>query len=133
MGWHDRPVLGSMRRGLSISLILLLWLPALAGLLPAWGESRLPFCCRRQGAHHCASEVAQNDGPGTSFRAPSRCPQFPGARPAIVPPIFFIARIAAHGPALVSGFYTRVSRREAARAGLLRAQADRGPPSPAIA
>src|SRR3954468_7234748 len=133
MGWDDRLVLGSMRRALSISLILLLWLPALVALLPASGESRLPFCCRRQGAHHCASAAAQNDGPGASLRAPLKCAQFPAARPAISQPAFFIARAPAHWPALVSGHCARISRREAARTGLLRAQVDRGPPSPALA
>ena len=43
-----------MRRALTIFLILNLWLGPLAAILPASDESRLPPCCRRHGAHHCA-------------------------------------------------------------------------------
>ncbi len=119
-----------MRRVLSISLFLLLWLPAIAGLMPGAGDARLPSCCRRQGAHHCAMEGAeQSIFPGPGFSAPARCPQFPADFPATVSAVFVVASVPAHWPAMTAGIYSRVARREAARAGLLRAQLDRGPPS----
>ena len=122
-----------MRRALSISLILLLWLPAFAALLPGTDDARLPFCCRRQGAHHCAMEnsgaAAQADGSGPAFHAPSRCTQFPASLPATVSPASAVAAAPAEWPSLTSGIYSRVARLEAARAGRLRSQLDRGPPS----
>lgn len=126
-----------MRRALSISLILLLWLPAVAAVLPGNGEARLPFCCRRSGAHHCAMDAettsAQTVNSGPSVKAPSRCEQFPSAVPATISPVFVTASAPAHWPALTAGVYSRVARRDAARAGRLRAQLDRGPPSLALA
>jgi hypothetical protein len=126
-----------MRRALSISLILLFWLPAFAALMPGSEDVRLPYCCRRQGAHHCAMDSARNsDLPGTSgpaLKAPSRCPQFPGSLPATVAPVFVASAVPAQWPAVASGIYSSVARREAARAGRLRAQLDRGPPFSALA
>lgn len=67
-----------MRRGFSI---LLLALFALAPVLPALQggeESRLPACCRRHGAHHCAMSMqlaGQANQPG--FNAPAHCPCWP--------------------------------------------------------
>ena len=124
-----------MRRVLSISLILLLWLPALAALMPEAGDVRLPFCCRRAGAHHCAmsDDASQNDASGPAFSAPSHCPQFPAALPVTVSPILNTAAAPADWPALAAGTYTRVARREAARAGRMRAQLDRGPPPSVLA
>lgn len=122
-----------MRRALSISLILLFWLPAVAALLPGSGDVRLPWCCRRQGAHHCAMDAAASPSPGPAFKAPSRCAQFPADLPATVSPVFVAATAPVQWPALASAVYASVARREAARAGRLRAQLDRGPPSPAVA
>lgn len=122
-----------MRRALSISLILLLWMPALAALLPGSEDVRLPFCCRRQGAHHCAMDSGQNADSGPAVKASSRCSQFPAVLPATIAPVFVAAAIPAHRPTLVSGMYTSAARREAARAGRLRAQLDRGPPASALA
>jgi len=124
-----------MRRALSISLILLLCLPAVAAMLPGAGEVRLPFCCRRQGAHHCAMDAnsAQNNGSDHIISAPSRCPQFPAAPVLTRSSAFVPTTRAAIGPALVFAAYLPGPRRDAARPGRLRAQLDRGPPSSAIA
>jgi hypothetical protein len=121
-----------MRRAISISLILLLWLPALAALMPGSEDLRLPFCCRRQGAHHCAMDSVQGGASGPAFSAPSRCPQFPSALPATIAPPFAPAAAPAQWAALVSGIYTHVAQREAARVARLRAQLDRGPPRSAL-
>ena len=98
---------------------------------------RLPFCCRRSGVHHCAMDAetnsAQAGNSGLTVKAPSRCAQFPGAIPATISPVFVAVSTPAHWPALTAGIYARVARRDAARAGRLRAQLDRGPPSLALA
>lgn len=122
-----------MRRALSISLIVLLWLPALAALLPGSEDVRLPFCCRRQGAHHCAMDSGQNADSGPAIKASSRCAQFPAELPATIAPVFVAATAPAHWLAQVSAMYSSVANREAARAGRLRAQLDRGPPASALA
>jgi hypothetical protein len=122
-----------MRRGLSISLILLLWLPALAALMPGSEDLRLPFCCRRQGAHHCAMDSGQSGVSGHAFSAPSHCPHFPSALPATIAPPFVAAAAPAQWAALVSGVYAHVAQREAAHAGRFGAQLDRGPPHSALA
>jgi hypothetical protein len=130
--WHDRFTKAEMRRALSMSLILLLWLPAVSALLPGAADARLPFCCRRQGAHHCEMEAmagGQMDHSGPALTAPSHCPRFPASLPATISPVFATAGVPADWPALVSAMVTRVAGREAARAGRLRAQLDRGPPS----
>ncbi|MGA9669376.1 MAG: hypothetical protein WBQ94_09220, partial [Terracidiphilus sp.] len=43
-----------MRRALSTLLILFFGLGPLVATLSADDESRLPYCCRRHGDHHCA-------------------------------------------------------------------------------
>jgi len=125
--------LGRMRRALSISLILVFWLPALTALLPGSEDARLPYCCRRHGAHHCEMNSEDTGASGPVLKAPSHCPQFPGPPPATVAPVFVAASAPAQWLALASGIYSSVARREAARAGRLRAQFDRGPPSCALA
>lgn len=122
-----------MRRVLSISLILLLWMPTLAALLPGSEDVRLPFCCRRHGAHHCGMDAGDGGVQSPAIKAPSRCTQFPAALPATTAPVFVAAAIGTELPAPVSGMYTSVARREAADAGRLRAQLDRGPPASALA
>ncbi len=68
-----------MRRVVGVFLILLFWLGPLAAVLPANAESRLPACCRRNGAHHCALSAASHPYSGGSpvFAHPSQCPSFP--------------------------------------------------------
>ena len=122
-----------MRRALSISLILLLWLPALVALMPGSEGARLPYCCRRQGTHHCAMDSAESGASGPAFKAPSHCPHFPGSLPATIAPVFVAVAPPGQWPALASGMYSSAARREAAYAGQLRAQLDRGPPSSAPA
>jgi hypothetical protein len=73
-----------MRRPLAFLLILFFALGPLQGLLEASDDLRLPACCRRNGAHHCAmSETMQAaleraPSPAPAFTAPASCPSFPG-------------------------------------------------------
>jgi len=74
-----------MRRALSLFLILFFGLWPLAATLPAGDDLRLPPCCRRHGAHHCAMAMrlaalmSQAESGGTPVaEAPSTCPLYPG-------------------------------------------------------
>ena len=73
-----------MRRPLAFLLILFFALGPLQGVLEAGEDSRLPACCRRQGAHHCAMseemQAAMERATSTApaFSAPATCPSFPG-------------------------------------------------------
>jgi hypothetical protein len=70
-----------MRRGLPLFLIALLGLWPLAGLTAASDESRLPPCCRRHGAHHCAMAMAARARLRPTavplLEAPATCPNYP--------------------------------------------------------
>ena len=121
-----------MRRALSISLTLLLWLGPIASLLPGADEPRLPFCCRRHGAHHCAMDAAPAQGSGVALKAPSRCPQFP-ALAVTTAPAFGLAVPLKGLSALLISKYSPGAGRDDARAGQIETRAGRGPPKPAIA
>ncbi len=99
-----------MRRALSILLVTIFGFASFAPLVKSSHVSRLPVCCRRRGAHHCASMgempedaaariVAANSGANSgassgsaaTIGAPSRCPLYPGALHATLTPVFTIA------------------------------------------
>ena len=126
-----------MRRTFSISLIVLLWLGPLAAVLPGLNESRLPFCCRRHGVHHCAmdgdAQAAQSGEAGAAFSAPSRCPQFPALPAATTGRAFLATASATIDQGLTVDVYAPGAIRAAARAGLLRTRSDRGPPAMSMA
>jgi hypothetical protein len=119
-----------MRRLLSISLILLFWLGPFAAVLSGIDESRLPLCCRRHGAHHCADADTQSAGSGHAHIS-SRCPQFPAAVPASTTAAFASAAEPASAASVVGEFTPRAGR-NAIRVGQSRTQADRGPPSSSL-
>ena len=75
-----------MRRSLSILLILFVGLPLISPLLALSPDiaSLLPACCRRQGAHHCASMMDQSHATALAQKhhltAPMDCcPSYPKA------------------------------------------------------
>jgi hypothetical protein len=120
-----------MRRELSISLIILFWLLPFAALLPGADEARLPACCRRHGAHHCAmgaedSTTAHFSGPGRFLTAPSSCPRFPGFAPASTAAF---ALVQSPLPALHAQAHSPIAEQAAAHRSQPRTQADRGPPA----
>jgi hypothetical protein len=72
-----------MRRALSILMVLVFSMPALAPLFGATGldDANVPICCRRHGQHHCIMSEAERAtlqaiGAATpEFRAPAqKCP-----------------------------------------------------------
>lgn len=73
-----------MRRLLAISLVLLFGLPLVLPLfaLGDTAESKLPACCRKNGAHHCAMTMEALEALMQGqhlMAAPSKCPMFPKA------------------------------------------------------
>jgi hypothetical protein len=122
-----------MRRLFSISLTLLLWLGPLASLLPGADESRLPFCCRRHGAHHCAMDAAPAQGSGVALKALSRCAQFPAALAVTTAPAFGLTAPLKGLSAVAISKYSPRSRRDDARAVQIEACTGRGPPTSPLA
>jgi len=121
-----------MRRGLSLLMILLFGLGPLAAALPGSDESRLPPCCRRHGAHHCAMKMrmaAQAASGKPVFTAPITCPLFPGF--AVLPTASMDALAAAPSslPALLAQSHALAANRTAARMSQVRTRTGRGPPA----
>jgi hypothetical protein len=83
-----------MRRALSIFLILVFGVGPLSSTLGASEDTRLPACCRRHGAHHCAVSAGMTAmmAGGASGKiivtAPSTCPAYPGSADETTPAPF---------------------------------------------
>ncbi|WP_263357326.1 hypothetical protein [Acidicapsa ligni] len=129
-----------MRRILTILLMLVLGIgPAMAavptGALSAgWdaiqNDSRLPACCRRNGAHHCAmTQMNSGDNKQTSLSAPNCCPCMPHAVASTVVSDYALVGSAAHQSALLSEARTAQASETAARISAMRTWPKRGPPS----
>jgi hypothetical protein len=130
-----------MRRGISILMILLFWLGPLTALLPASADdSRLPPCCRRHGAHHCAMSMRMaslmsqaTSGGKPVFAAPMTCPLYPGVLSDSTMTIEAIAAPPVSLPTLLAQPHSPAASRAAARASQIRTRAGRGPPAFALA
>jgi len=128
-----------MRRGVSIVLLLFFTLGPLTVALQADEDARLPACCRRHGAHHCAMSDAMSakmeaSAPGQPIiSAPSHCPYYPQGGCATLSPIYALAPVPNSLPALLTQDHSPVAARAAARMSQLRTRADRGPPASILA
>jgi len=130
-----------MRRLPSIFLILFFWLGPLAATLPASDDdSRLPPCCRRHGAHHCAMSArmrammagaASNSNP--AFTAPVTCPCFPGCTAGPATATHALAASGVSLPIMLAQAHSPAAARAAARLSQIRTRAGRGPPNSIIA
>lgn len=124
-----------MRRGFSIFLILFFGLGPFAAFLAGSDDARLPPCCRRNGAHHCAlnlryaAMMAQAASGKPTFTAPSTCPCFPGSPAAATSTMLALAASQFRLPAPLALTHSPASGRAAARLGQVRARAGRGPPA----
>ncbi|GAC1423748.1 MAG: hypothetical protein NVSMB62_20300 [Acidobacteriaceae bacterium] len=82
-GRRIEPYTHAMRRFLAITLLIafgFLLLSAFVGLR-AQGQSTLPACCRRGGAHHCSGGTwVMGGGPALSSIP---CPYFPAVEKAV--------------------------------------------------
>lgn len=127
-----------MRRGLSIFLVLYIWLGPLAAALPGSEDARLPPCCRRHGAHHCslslrmAARRAAAASGKPAFNAPSTCPLFPANGAACAAPVHALAAAPALFAASPAQPHAPGSGPAAARLGPIRTCASRGPPAIAL-
>ncbi len=126
-----------MQRRLSIFLVLLFALGPLTATLQAGDDLRLPPCCRRNGAHHCAmademmARMAHAaPDPSPAFTAPSHCPFYPGSANALVSSIHALTPSATRMPDLLTQAHSPASSRAAARMSQLLTIAGRSPPSP---
>jgi hypothetical protein len=121
-----------MRRGLSIFLILFFSLAPLASALAANDESRLPPCCRRHGAHHCAMMArwrAQMASSKPAVSAPNTCPLFPGYGLPSIASLDALAAAPIAPPSLFVQGCKAQARREAVRQSPMSTRAGRGPPA----
>ena len=123
-----------MRRLLGAFLVLLFWLGPLVALLPADDESRLPPCCRRHGAHHCAMAAAMasrfiQPGSAPILAAPSHCPSYPGSAAASTVTIHALPALAAALPVLLTPPHAPAVRRASACLSRFGARASRAPPA----
>ena len=127
-----------MRRALSILLVLLFGLGPLAVTLDAGDDSRLPACCRRHGAHHCAmadstdARMAQAASNSPVLAAPSHCHFYPGDTIAIMAPVHALAPSPASVPALHSQAHSPISYQAAASSLQFRSHTGRSPPTPIL-
>jgi hypothetical protein len=128
-----------MRRALTIFLILNFWLGPLAAILPASEDSRLPPCCRRHGAHHCAmamrmaAMMAQAASGKPTFTAPNTCPSYPGSAALLPPVIPALAAATVSLPVPLAQPHSPAAARAAARLSQIRTRAGRGPPATNLA
>jgi hypothetical protein len=125
-----------MRRWISVLLVLFFGLWPLTGALEASDESRVPACCRRHGAHHCAmtSRVAAmmanaESGATPLLNTPMSCPLFPGFLAGPSTPAQALVTSVAGLPVLPVHAHGLVASRTDARMQLARAHAGRGPPA----
>lgn len=123
-----------MRRALSIFLTIFLWLEPLAVTLPASDDARLPPCCRRHGAHHCAMRMLmarlmnQASSGKPIFTAPLTCPFYPGYVAVTVATIHALAPSPVRLPVLLAQLHQPAAGRVTARLSPIRTRSARGPP-----
>jgi len=129
--------LSQMRRVFPILLILVFSLGPLLPTLGASEDTRLPACCRRHGAHHCAmpSRVADmmSKAGKPAFTAPASCPAFPRSSDATPPGQQALAAAPPSLPVLLAQMHSPVAARAAARVSQIRTRAGRGPPETLLA
>jgi hypothetical protein len=126
-----------MKRWLSIFLVLVFGVGPLVATLAASDESRLPFCCRRQGVHHCAmsTQTAAMIGasaPALNIKAPPTCPWFPCNSVALNTTALALALTPVGLPALLAQTHSPATGRAAARISQVRTRAGRGPPASSL-
>ena len=124
-----------MRRALSIFLVLLFGLSPLSTTLEASEDARLPPCCRRHGAHHCAmsdamiARMIEAESAAPAFTAPVHCPYYPANISAIMAPMHALAPSPASFHDLLVQAHSRAAARAAARMSPVRTRAGRSPPA----
>jgi hypothetical protein len=125
-----------MRRPVGVVLILAIWLGPLLAVLQASDASRLPPCCRRDGAHHCAmsdavrARMVQAASGKPGLTAPAHCPLYPNGVFAAEAPTYGLAASAGGVPTFFFVENSPAAIRAAAHRSLRPTLADRAPPGP---
>ena len=128
-----------MRRAVSLLLILFFGLGPLTATLQAQDDSRLPACCRRNGAHHCAMSDAMIAAMVRALAgkpvigAPAHCPCYPGHNHATVASFYALAPRKSDLPALLQELHNSVFAGNTPRLVPTRTHSGRGPPTWLIA
>jgi len=132
--------LSQMRRVLSIFLVLFFGIGPSPASFGASDDARLPACCRRHGAHHCAMSeeaVAQmvraSSGSTPLLSAPSQCPLYPDNPAATTSSIHALAGHFAASILYLIAPHSLAVPQTSSRVGKFRTHAGRGPPSPILA
>lgn len=124
-----------MRRGFSVLLVLIFAFGPLQGLLEASDDARLPACCRRHGAHHCAmteqmmAMMAQSNDSTPFVVAPGTCSSFPGCLPGVSTPSHALAPSRPELPVLLKRAHSPVATSADVRMIPFLSRAGRAPPS----
>src|SRR5258708_833559 len=125
-----------MRRGFSIFLILFFGMGPLLATIQGSDETRLPACCRRSGAHHCAMTTRMAammeqaaSGSDATLNAPATCPLCPGFMAGPAAPAHALAASQLRLPSPHLQVLTFVHGRVNARLTPVRSHAGRGPPA----
>ena len=124
-----------MRRPLAIMLVLFFAFGPLQGVLGASDDSRLPACCRRNGAHHCvmnAEMLAMMKRVYSStpaFAAPATCPLFPGLDAGYSTPSHALTPSLASLPALFEQNHSLIAANAVVRMNPVRTPKGRAPPA----
>jgi hypothetical protein len=124
-----------MRRGFSLFLILLITLGPLAATVQGDDDSRVPACCRRDGAHHCvmseaaARLIAEAYAGKSIFTAPSTCPRFPGSVYTVTNSIHALAAAPVDLSGLAVNPLSPSAAQGAARISEARTRSSRAPPA----
>lgn len=129
-----------MRRALAIFLTLFFGLGPLAALSGETGDARLPACCRRHGAHHCAmgddrlaATAHEKVGSTHLFASPSHCPLYPHGTLAPSSSAQALTAAHAHPCNLLAAGHRLIERSFSAANRPARILSVRGPPAPALA
>lgn len=123
-----------MKRSVSALLILIYWLGPLMAALPASAESRLPACCRRNGAHHCVmtgAMAAPDAAPVIS--SPARCSSFPADAMATSGPVCWLCPHLLQIPAQAIRTHRLAICQTFAQRGQFRLRIPRAPPASSLA
>ncbi|MGB6975414.1 MAG: hypothetical protein WBD67_12100 [Terracidiphilus sp.] len=123
-----------MRRTLSLILVLFFSLGPLAAGLQA-DDFRLPPCCRRNGAHHCAksdamiARMVQLSQGKPNLTAPAHCPLYPHNAINTLGPAFELAPSGSPLPAPRAQAHAPFPNRAVALAARLRSHSGLSPPA----
>jgi len=125
-----------MRRALAIFLALTFGLGPCVALLQASEDTRVPICCRRNGAHHCAMSgeasaptAAAEQQTAPTIAASTHCPDYPGSVPARITTVHALAPIQATILGLTAQRRRQIVSSPAANRNQVSTHTVRGPPA----